>query len=46
MTVGVLIMGGDQVRKADVRPVLKEFKSVGVSITRDYNYITIMTLML
>ena len=37
-------MGGDQISRADVRPVLVEFKSVGASVTSDYNYIIIMTL--
>ena len=39
-------MGGDQVSRTDVRPILIEFRSVGASVTRDYNYIIIMTLML
>ena len=32
-------MGDDQVSRTDVRPVLIEFMSVGVSVTSDYNYI-------
>ena len=36
----------DQIRRTDARPVLVEFKPVGVSVTRDYNYINIMTLKL
>ena len=39
-------MGDDQVSRADVRPVLEEFKPVGVSVTSNYNYIIIMTLKL
>ena len=39
-------MGGDHVSRADVRPVLVEFTSVGISVTSDYNYIIIMTLKL
>ena len=36
----------DQISRTDVRLVLLEFKPVGVSVTSDYNYINIMTLML
>ena len=39
-------MGGDQISRTDVRPILVEFKPVGVSVTSYYNYIIIMTLKL
>ena len=38
-------MGGDQVSRTDIRPILIEFRSVGVSVTSDYNYITAIRSM-